>query len=217
MTKPIDITDPMVAKAYSHPLRIEILALLDNRIASPRQLATELGASLSTTSYHVRQLASVKLIRLVKRRQVRGAIEHLYTANVRPTITDAGWSRVPRIVKRAYLGGKIAQIGKDVAAAASQGGFDHDDMHLTRTSVHLPPDAWKAASEVLTRALEEIDAIAAEAAAGSHDEPDADERHAIAVMMLFEAASPASFAPRSEAVEGEDELDDIALSTRRRS
>lgn len=209
MTKPIDITDPMVAKAYSHPLRIEILGLLDNRVASPTQLATELGAGLSTTSYHVRQLAAVKLIRLVRRRQVRGAIEHLYTANVRPTITDTGWARLPRIVKRAYLGGKIAQIGKEVAAAAGQGGFDHEDMHLTRTSVRLTPDAWKAAAEILTRALEEIDALGEEVAARDTSESDGEERHAIAVMMLFEAASPKSFGSHTEHPAAHDEYEDI--------
>lgn len=208
MTKAIDITNPMVAKAYAHPLRIEILGLLDNRVASPRQLATEMGSGLSTTSYHVRQLAAAKLIRLVRRRQVRGAIEHLYTANVRPTITDAGWARLPQIVKHAYLGGKIAQIGKEVAAAAEQGGFDHDDMHLTRTSLRLTPDAWKAAAEILTRALEEIDALAVEATEREETVPD--ERHAVAVMMLFEAASPRSFGPNLSASEASDDFEDLA-------
>lgn len=214
MTKAIDITDPMVAKAYAHPLRIEILGLLDNRVASPRQLATELGTGLSATSYHVRQLAAAKLIRLVRRRQVRGAIEHLYTANVRPTITDAGWARLPKIVKHAYLGGKIAQIGKEVVAAAEQGGFDHDDMHLTRTSLHLTPDAWKAAAEILTRALEEIDALAAKAPERDHEESEAEERHAIAVMMLFEAASPKSFA-RADAPGAPDDFEDLTSPNQR--
>lgn len=215
MTKAIDITDPMVAKAYAHPLRVEILGLLDNRVASPRQLATELGAGLSTTSYHVRQLAGAKLIRLVRRRQVRGAIEHLYTASVRPTITDAGWAKLPQIVKHAYLGGKIAQIGKEVAAAAQHGGFDHEDMHLTRTSLRLTPDAWKAAAEILTRALEEIDALAAEPADHDHEESEVEERHAIAVMMLFEAASPRSLGSGASAPRASDGLEDLIPPTQR--
>jgi DNA-binding transcriptional ArsR family regulator len=214
LTKSIDITDPMVAKAYSHPLRIEILGLLDNRVASPRQLATELGAGLSTTSYHVRQLAALKLIRLVRRRQVRGAIEHHYTATVRPTITDAGWGRLPEIVKRRYLGGKIAQIGKEVTTAASQGGFDHDDMHLTRVSVRVTAEAWKQAAEILARALEEIEALGSEGAAARKPGDEADERHAIAVMMLFEAAAPGAFASGAGEPAAHDEYDDIAIPER---
>ena len=204
----------MVAKAYSHPLRIEILGLLDNRTATPRQIADELGSSLSTTSYHVRQLAAFDLIRLVKRRQVRGAIEHYYTATVRPTITDAGWGRLPQIVKRRYLGGKIAQIGKEVAAAAGQGGFDHEDMHLSRTSVRVTPGAWRTAARILANALEEIEALGSEGAPGSTAAAEGDERHAIAVMMLFEAAEPGSFLPDPEEPGAHDDYEDIPAPER---
>ena len=185
MTKPIDITDPKVVKAYSHPLRIEILARLENREASPKQLAAELGTGVSATSYHVRQLAGLKLIRLVRRRQVRGAVEHYYTATVRPTITDSAWGELPPIVKQAWLGGKVAQIGKEVAAAAQGGGFDHHDMHFTRTSVRVSERQWTRVAEILTRALREIDEVAAEDP--GEDEQETEERQATVVMMLFEA------------------------------
>jgi hypothetical protein len=163
---------------------------LDNRVASPTEIAAELGAGLSNTSYHVRQLMVAKLIRLVKRRQVRGAIEHYYTATVRPTITDTGWAQMPEIVKRRYLGGKIAQIGKEVATAAGQGGFDRPEMHLTRTSMRVTPDQWKKAAKILERALEEIEQLGSEGAAPAAGASGDDEFHAIAVMMLFEAEAP---------------------------
>ena len=198
----------MVAKAYSHPLRIEILGLLDNRVASPRELATELGTGLSVTSYHVRQLVGLKLIRLVRRRQVRGAIEHYYTATVRPTITDSGWALLPHVVKRRWLGGKIAQIGKEVAAAAGEGGFDHDDMHMSRTSLRLSPEDWRKASKILARALKEIEDLGEERAVEDTTLVP-DDRHAIAVMMLFEAASPGSFRAEPE-LEIDDDYADIA-------
>ena len=45
--KPIkNIDDPRFVKAMSHPLRVRILAMLDERKASPNQLAGWLGASL---------------------------------------------------------------------------------------------------------------------------------------------------------------------------
>jgi DNA-binding transcriptional ArsR family regulator len=190
LAKVIDITDPMVVKAYSHPLRIEILGLLDNRVASPRQLATELGTGLSTTSYHVRQLAALKLIRLVRRRQVRGAIEHYYTANVRPTLSDSAWAQMPRVAQRAWLGNKIAQIGEEVVAAAETGGFDRDDMHLTRTAIRISADQWTAIAKILTRALEEIDDLTEAPPSSDSDE---DQRNAVVVMMLFESALPEAF------------------------
>src|SRR2546423_10057395 len=118
VTAPIDITDLKLAKAYAHPLRIQILGLLDNRIASPSEIAAELGTPLSNTSYHVRQLVSLGLVELVGRRASRGAIEHHYTAKVRPTITDEGWAKLPEIVKRAVVDGLPQQTIAHVVAAA---------------------------------------------------------------------------------------------------
>ena len=55
--KPItSIDDPRYVKAMSHPLRVRILALLDERIASPVELAGWLDATLGTSAYHVRTL-----------------------------------------------------------------------------------------------------------------------------------------------------------------
>src|ERR671932_2273192 len=103
----MDITDPILVRAYAHPLRRQILGLLDNRTASPSEIAAELGTPLSNTSYHVRQLVSLGLVELVGRTARRGAIEHHYTARVRPTITDEGWGRLPTIVKRSAMSSSI--------------------------------------------------------------------------------------------------------------
>src|SRR3954447_23492496 len=117
MTLPVDISDPTIAKAYAHPLRMEIMDLLDDRVASPSQLAAELGSPLSLTSYHVRQLVSWGLVKLVRRRQVRGSIEHFYTALVRPTVYDETWAKIPSFVKRALVGSSLAQLGSEIASA----------------------------------------------------------------------------------------------------
>ena len=75
--KPItNIDDPRYVKAMSHPLRVRILALLDERAASPVELAGWLGATLGTTAYHVRTLERIGLIELVRETRVRGAVEH---------------------------------------------------------------------------------------------------------------------------------------------
>jgi DNA-binding transcriptional ArsR family regulator len=73
-----NIDDPRYVKALSHPLRVRILALLQERTASPRELAEWLDATLGTVSYHVRTLHDFGLIELVRTTQVRGAIAHHY-------------------------------------------------------------------------------------------------------------------------------------------
>jgi DNA-binding transcriptional ArsR family regulator len=67
-------------------MRAEILRQLDGREASPSELATLLGKSLGDVSYHVRALVDMGVVKLVRVRQVRGAVEHFYTAKVRARI-----------------------------------------------------------------------------------------------------------------------------------
>src|SRR5215210_4683770 len=171
MTTPVAITDPTIAKAYAHPLRIELMGLLDNRIASPSQLAAELGSPLSLTSYHVRQLAQMGLVRLVRRRQVRGSIEHFYTAVVRPTLYDDAWANIPSIVQRSLVGGRLAQLGREIATAAEAGGFERDDIHLTRTRMSLSAEGWRIAAREFANLLARLDQLKADEAAKLTAEP----------------------------------------------
>jgi DNA-binding transcriptional ArsR family regulator len=67
--------------ALSHPTRTRILDYLQiHERASPGELATAFGMPLGTVSYHVRRLHLLGYLRLVKKTQRRGAIEHHYAA-----------------------------------------------------------------------------------------------------------------------------------------
>jgi DNA-binding transcriptional ArsR family regulator len=189
LTVPIDITDARLVKAYAHPLRIEILSLLDNRVASPKQIAAELDTPLPNTAYHVRQLASLGLVELVRRTVRGGAVEHHYTTKVRPTIPDELWATLPDIVKRAALGGAAQQALSEMVRAVDQGGFARDDAHLTRTPARLDAKGWRALSRELHKALKRVDAIVAETEARLKKDPSADTVEAMTVMALFERPS----------------------------
>jgi DNA-binding transcriptional ArsR family regulator len=191
----MEITDPKLVRAYAHPLRIQILGLLDNRTASPTEIATELGTPLSNTSYHVRQLAALGLVELVRRTARRGAIEHHYTAKVRPTITDSGWAQMPGILKRAVVGGLLQQTIKDVLSAAEAGGFDREDAHHSRSAGPLDAKGWDAISKELSRALNRIEAVIEESRERIAHDPDADAVEATVVLMQCEGP------PRSVAAE----------------
>ena len=57
--------------------------LLRGNAASPRELAAQLDAPLSTVAYHVRVPAgpvSLELVRLVGQEPRRGSVEHFYRA-----------------------------------------------------------------------------------------------------------------------------------------
>src|SRR3954471_14944597 len=109
MKKITTLDDPRYVKALSHPLRVRILAILEERTASPVQLAEMLDASLGVVSYHVRMLERVGLIKLVRTNPVRGAVEHHYRAKPRPAISDEAWGAAPPVAKQAHLSSFLQQ------------------------------------------------------------------------------------------------------------
>src|SRR3954467_13553152 len=65
---PGETSEARIAKALAHPLRARILQRLGERVASPGDLAAELGAPLGVVSYHVRMLRDYDCVELVDNR-----------------------------------------------------------------------------------------------------------------------------------------------------
>ncbi len=198
--KPRDqIIDPRLIKVLAHPLRVRILAILEQRVASPSEISQELDASLGVVSYHVRRLESLGLIKLVRKTPRRGAVEHYYRADAKHHIPDEAWAQAPDIVRRAMAGATLGELSAKVNAAASQGGFSRDDAHLSVTNLVLDEQGWKAIAKELSRALERIDRIQADANERLR-KADHDGRHEATVsMLLFETADvPADGAPAAK-------------------
>jgi DNA-binding transcriptional ArsR family regulator len=188
--KPItNIDDPRYVKAMSHPLRVRILALLDERTASPVELAGWLDATLGTVAYHVRSLERIGLIELVAQTRVRGAVEHHYRAKERPSVSDEAWAAATPIVKQAAVSASLETIDAYARAASAAGGFDHGNSHLTRTALRLDARGFSELSRACLRLLAQVDRIEEAAKERTGLNPHADETQDIAlVMMLFEAA-----------------------------
>jgi DNA-binding transcriptional ArsR family regulator len=195
-----DISDPRIIKALTHPLRIQILAALDERTASPSELADELEAPLGNVSYHVRQLAGLGLIKLVKRTPRRGAIEHHYKAVGRPQITDDAWAGTPATVKDAVVGAAIGDLGSAVTSAAASGGFSRADTHLTRTQITVDERGWKDLDKELNATLTRVQRIADDSAKRLVKAGDDGAQPATVAMMLFgtgDEPEPAASAKRN--------------------
>jgi hypothetical protein len=70
--------------SLSRRFRIQLLSILQERIASPHELAKELNQPLQDVAYHFRMLSELELIDLVKTEQSRGATVHYYRASDSP-------------------------------------------------------------------------------------------------------------------------------------
>jgi DNA-binding transcriptional ArsR family regulator len=189
--KPItEIDDPRLVKGLAHPLRIHILRVLEDRVASPSEIAEEIDAPLGNVSYHVRFLARVGLIELASTKPRRGAVEHYYRAVGRPHITAKAWEQVPQVVKDALIGSTLYEIGEMVAAAAQAGGFDCDKAHVSRRAFALDERGFDELSVAVGDLLERAEEIQrASASRRAESETETAELDAGVVMLLFEAAS----------------------------
>jgi DNA-binding transcriptional ArsR family regulator len=163
-TKPItNVDDPRYVKALTHPLRIRILALLEEREASPVQLAEHLDATLGTVAYHVRTLQKLGLIELVATHQRRGATEHVYAAREHPRFSDSAWAATSPLTKHAMVSAILSQIGEYATQSATAGGFDRPDTHITRSALKLDETGWSELARASKDWLAQVSTIETQA------------------------------------------------------
>jgi DNA-binding transcriptional ArsR family regulator len=192
MAPTVRVDDPKYVKAMSHPLRVRIFAMLQERAMSPVQLASLLGASLGVVSYHVRTLHGLGLVELVGETRVRGAVEHHYQAREAPVISDDAWRAATPMAKQAVVGAALQNVQAYTTAAAAEGGFDRAQAHLTRTLLRLDEQGFAELSHALAHLHAEAERIEREARerVGEGTQEDAHAEHGFdagLVLMLFEA------------------------------
>ncbi|HTU31087.1 MAG TPA: winged helix-turn-helix domain-containing protein [Solirubrobacteraceae bacterium] len=182
------LEDPRYAKALAHPLRVRILAMLDERDSSPVQLAEHLDASLGTVAYHVRTLERLGLIEMVATHQRRGATEHVYAAREHPRFSSRAWSNADPKVRDMMIASALSQVGEYAAKSAAAGGFDHQEASVSRHAVAVDSEGFGELAEATRRWQEEITKIEREAAArlSANGERPID---AGVVLLMFEATS----------------------------
>ena len=199
MTKTKTGVDQRLVRAIGHPLRLRLLTIFNERVASPSDLATELGEPIGNVSYHTRILARLGCVELVKTKQVRGAVEHYYRAVVRPVFTDEDWAELPLSIRKSLAGAVLTEIADDMGASANEGGFDRDDVHLSRTPLTLDQQGWQELNELLQELVDQGLEIQAQSAARLQADGARDSEAAALVLMLFEPPSGAGKAEGAKA------------------
>jgi DNA-binding transcriptional ArsR family regulator len=185
----LDLVDPRIAKALSHPMRARILAILNERVASPNEIAEMIDERLPNVSYHVRALLDLGCIELVDTAQRRGAIEHYYRAVVRPFFTESDWKRIPKSGRQAISDTLLHGIWDDVSGAIEAGAFDsRTDRHLAHTPMLLDEQGWSELARVMTRTLGEVEKIQSQSTRRLKKSEDAGVPTSV-VLMQFETPS----------------------------
>jgi DNA-binding transcriptional ArsR family regulator len=153
--KATEVVDQRLVKALSHPLRAQILSLLNERTASPVEISRLLGERLTNVSYHVRQLQRYGCIELVDERPVRGANEHFYCGITRSFLSDDAWRQLSPEVQTGISVAGMKKINDKAREALDAETFDRrQDRHLSCTPMAVDEEGWKAVTGLLSRTLE---------------------------------------------------------------
>ena len=110
-----ETSESRIAKALAHPLRARILQRLGERVASPGDLAVELGRSARRRLLPRAHAARLRLRRARAHRARRGALQHFYKATARPNLDDAQWRTLPSGLRGELTGETISELVSDLA------------------------------------------------------------------------------------------------------
>jgi DNA-binding transcriptional ArsR family regulator len=165
MSASASVVDTRMAKALSHPVRVQALAILNQRVASPSDIAKQLDLPVANVSYHVNTLLRLRCIEEVETRHVRGAIEHLYRAVRRPTAEMTDWQQMPANAKNAMATGIVQRAFADLRQTLGSDTFgERSDEHFTVTPLELDEQGFKKVYGLL---LETLDAVMDESSAAA--------------------------------------------------
>ena len=149
--------DQRLVRALAHPLRVQILEILTERVASPNLLAGELGAGLSHVAYHTRALDECGCLELVDTAQRRGATEHFYKALPCSFVGDVEWRKVPRPLRTAVTAASLQTFMDKAVAALEAGTIDgRDDTTFTWRPLRLDEEGWEEVTVCLEEALSRV-------------------------------------------------------------
>lgn len=176
-----------IVKALSHPLRVRILTILNDRVASPNELHKELEEGLSQISYHVKVLKDFELIEQVRTEPRRGAVEHFYKATSKvliPSWVAASW---PKSARNAVASSILEEIEVDLAESIGAGLFnDRPDHVVTRDPRTLDGRGREETEEAAAEFFERYERIGLESEKRrTNKEGDGEAIQTSAVVLVF--------------------------------
>lgn len=163
-----------MVKVLAHPLRVQILIFLNERVASPRQMSEDLDKPLPSVIHHTEILQRHEAVELVRTETHESGSEHFYRAVRRQYLSDEDCEEIPPGM-RAEIAKVILQAHlNDVDDAMQHGTFDQlTDYHLSRTPMVVDQKGWDEVNLLLADALDRVMQIQADASArlaGAHEE-----------------------------------------------
>jgi DNA-binding transcriptional ArsR family regulator len=172
-----------LARAVGHPTRVRIIAALDDGPCGLPTLAARVDGDRRTVARHARVLEQAGLVQSTRSPQGR-----TYALVGQLAFSDEEYGTLSAASREAAVAAALAHAHTAAAAALEGGGFDREDVHVSRTSLQLSEAQWQELADEFAQLLERIEAHK------SASDDDAAIR-ASAVLMLFERPGAARAHP----------------------
>jgi DNA-binding transcriptional ArsR family regulator len=171
-------------QATAHPVRVQILRILGERIASPKQIAAITGEPVGTVAYHARVLLEFDFVELARTKARRGATEHFYKAKPESFLGPQQWEATPRLLRSGIAANAFREFSQRVVAALEAGTFqERDGSGLSSLPLRLDEEGWEEIQEILSDAEQAVVGAAKQAAHRLNEEPGIP---VVVVMTAFE-------------------------------
>ncbi len=159
--QPPHLTSPQMIKALSHATRVHALTVLNERAASPKEIAAELDRTIQHVGYHLEKLEELGCIEMVETKDRYGGrvIEHFYRALQRPWFDREAWKQVDPEDQPGVTSSIMGNINEDIATAIKGGTLSGKDNHISRTPMILDEESYEELIELLNTTLEDAMAI----------------------------------------------------------
>jgi DNA-binding transcriptional ArsR family regulator len=154
------LADRWFVKALSHPVRVEILELLNEREASPVEMKRLLGGTLNLINYHLKVLVDCGCVEVFRTEPVRGAVKHYYRAVPRSFFGHPDLRQVPASIRGGATEMSLRSFSKAFRRAAESGHVDSEEAILSWMSLAVDELGREKAIELSETVLKGYELIA---------------------------------------------------------
>jgi DNA-binding transcriptional ArsR family regulator len=137
------------------PVRFRILVLLNDRAASVREVAAELGLEAVVAARHLERLREEGFVEPAGEVLHRGAAEPRYRATVRALWSDEDWEAIGLAERRRLTNWIVEWICTEVRESVDKGYFTaRTDSHVSRNVGMVDEQGWEELTRIQEDALE---------------------------------------------------------------
>jgi DNA-binding transcriptional ArsR family regulator len=155
--------DTRLAKAMSHPLRVQILAELNKRVMSPSRFSKRFGSTLTNVAHHFRALENADCVEMVHEDARGRAVEHFYRATKKALFDDRSWKMLPETIRNKLSARTVGDLLEVIAEAMRGETFDsRTNRHSAWEKALVDEQGWEEMSTIQREAIENLMRVARE-------------------------------------------------------